>query len=246
MPTILYPIPFSAPDTCNRGNGAATFQMSGGIPPYTYQWSPLGSTANSITGVAQGNYSVTITDVNGCDTVLVVPVTNIAGPTALITANPPTAGVNEPVVFADASNPNGDVITAWAWTIGDSTYTTQYPPVNSFPEPGTYTVTLTVTNSMGCTDTYTMTIDISDEVVVPNVFSPNNDGTNDLFEIKFLSLYPNSTLVIYNRWGAKVFESTNYQNNWMPSAGDAHDGTYYYVLDLSDGHAKQGFVTITR
>lgn len=245
MPTILYPEPVSSPDTCSQGLGTAAFQMSGGVPPYTYLWSQ-GSTTNYLAGVTPGNYTVTITDSNGCDTLLTVPVYDIAAPTAMINANPATAGVNEPVTFTDASNANGDVIVQWQWTIGDSTYTTQNPPAYVFPTPGTYTVTLTVTNSLGCTSTYTMTIDISDEVEVPNVFSPNSDGKNDAFEIKFLSLYPNSSLIIYDRWGTKVYESSNYQNNWVPGKSEAHDGTYYYVLNLSDGKSKQGFVTLVR
>ena len=79
----------------------------------------------------------------------------------------------------------------------------------------------------------------------PNVITPyNKDGFNDAFVIEGLENFPNSELVIYNRWGKKVFESKNYQNDW--AGGGYSDGVYYWILKVADGMGTtmQGTVTI--
>ena len=63
-------------------------------------------------------------------------------------------------------------------------------------------------------------------------FTPNADNFNDYFQIKHIENYPNSKLVILNRWGDKVFESLNYQNEW--AGKDCSEGTYYYILNLKN------------
>lgn len=79
-------------------------------------------------------------------------------------------------------------------------------------------------------------------LTIPNVFTPNNDGINEVFEIKYLP--SNSQLTIYNRWGSKVYQSNNYQNNW--NGENASDGVYYYILTLLSGNTTKGMVTILR
>jgi len=66
------------------------------------------------------------------------------------------------------------------------------------------------------------------EIIIPNVFSPNNDGSNDLWYITNLEYHPNTAVKVYNRWGLVVFESDNYQNTW--NGGDVPDGTYFYIV----------------
>lgn len=82
---------------------------------------------------------------------------------------------------------------------------------------------------------------IPQEVVVPNILTPNNDGINDVFEIA--NLPHNSQLFIYNRWGRRIYHSNNYQNNW--NADDVAEGTYFYVVFMLDGE-KKGFLQINR
>lgn len=74
-------------------------------------------------------------------------------------------------------------------------------------------------------------------IPIPNVMTPNGDGRNDFFEINEIALYPNSRLVIINRWGNEVYRSENYRNTWN---GDGlSQGTYYYVLDLMTSSGKR-------
>ncbi len=77
---------------------------------------------------------------------------------------------------------------------------------------------------------------------IPEGFSPNGDGVNDLFVIRGILKYSNNTIVIFNRWGNKIFEATPYQNTWdgrsafgLKVGGDELPvGTYFYILDLGN------------
>jgi gliding motility-associated-like protein len=65
-------------------------------------------------------------------------------------------------------------------------------------------------------------------ISIPNVFTPGNDGTNDFFVISNIEDYPNSELVIINRWGNVVYEVTGYKNDWK--GDDLQEGVYFYKL----------------
>ena len=67
-------------------------------------------------------------------------------------------------------------------------------------------------------------------------FSPNNDGSNDTWQIDFIDQFPNCTVEIYNRWGELLFESVGYQEPWdgTYSGGVVPTGTYYYAIELND------------
>ena len=85
------------------------------------------------------------------------------------------------------------------------------------------------------------------ELIIPNVISPNDDGTNDIFVIENLPV--NSELIIINRWGNLVFSSENYQNNWdgKDHAGkELVDGIYTYKLKTQQGKTRHGFLHLVR
>lgn len=84
---------------------------------------------------------------------------------------------------------------------------------------------------------------------IPNLFTPNGDGTNDTFEIRGLDLFAQNDLVIVNRWGNEVFKATGYQNNWTGEG--LNEGTYYYVLRVKENAGSEwqvfkGFVTLAK
>jgi len=115
-------------------------------------------------------------------------------------------------------------------------------------EPATYMVR--VTDSItGCFEIFDIALTTQNcDLEIPNVFTPNGDGINDLFEIINLEHYPGSNIVILNRHGKKVFESNDYYGNWW-DGGNQPDGTYYYVLTyVRQGERKQahGVITIIR
>ena len=89
-------------------------------------------------------------------------------------------------------------------------------------------------------------------ISIPNTFTPNNDGYNDLFSV-ICDGCTNYHLIIFNRWGQKLFES--YQNNLMWDGYDAAgmqvpDGTYFYIFNATDynemPYSQKGFVTLIR
>jgi gliding motility-associated-like protein len=90
---------------------------------------------------------------------------------------------------------------------------------------------------------------------IPQGFSPNGDGVNDVFVIRGISIYPNNKLTIINRWGNVVFEKDNYDNTWdgkstqgIRFGGDElPDGTYFYILDLGNNEKPyKGFIYISK
>ncbi len=85
---------------------------------------------------------------------------------------------------------------------------------------------------------------------VTAAITPNGDGKNDFFEIPCLVAFPNNELLIFNRWGDKVFEQAKYQGNWdgVRNGMPLPNGTYFYILkyDLDNEKMKQGYFSIIR
>lgn len=212
----------------------------------SYQWSN-GSSASAVT-VGTGSYTVTVTNAEGCTALS--PVFNVtvgADPQAAFSTNPVSPqGIGTTVNFSDLSSGNGAAITSWDWNFGTAGATSsQQSPSFTFVTPGEYGVTLTVTTADGCTSTITSTyVILPEDVVIPNVFTPNGDGSNEYFVIENGQYFDN-TLSIFNRWGQEVYETKNYRNTWR--ASDVPEGTYYYVFRTAvDGKEYTGHVTILR
>ena len=130
--------------------------------------------------------------------------------------------------------------------------TITYIPVER--HPGRDQFVYRVCDTANLCDSATVTIDIYDsEIVIPQGFSPNGDGVNDLMEFKGLDKYLQSQLSIYTRSGLIVYQSVDYQNNWdgtsisssMSKGEVVPTGTYYYVLKLGGtNRIVRGFIYI--
>ena len=90
------------------------------------------------------------------------------------------------------------------------------------------------------------------DVFMPESFTPNNDGTNDALIIPGIEGYPGNRISIFNRWGAKLYDASGYDNRTVlwdgaTDQGQAPAGTYFYVLDLGKGkEALMGFIYLNR
>lgn len=86
---------------------------------------------------------------------------------------------------------------------------------------------------------------VVDDLNIPNVFTPNGDGENDIFIIKGVQRFRNAEVTITNRWGNVVYRSNNFQNTdgWdgrdMRSGQLVSDGTYYFIIRLRDSNDGQ-------
>ena len=89
---------------------------------------------------------------------------------------------------------------------------------------------------------------ITGNIIIPTAFTPNGDGDNDLFEIKYLDRYPDNDIEIFNRWGNQVYKAQGYmQNGKIWDGSNLLDGTYYYILHVNMNGAYRtmsGYTTI--
>lgn len=155
------------------------------------------------------------------------------------------------------------------WDFGDGeTEEEDYNPSHTYATWGDYVVTLTLATDEGCSDQVSHTVVLEDDLIFPNVITPNGDGINDVWAIGNLNTsvnpedpdeYRTNKLFIYNRWGKLVFEAENYDTyardgqitmGENPFTGeDLSDGVYYYSFYYK-GKAKvtqyNGSLTIVR
>lgn len=78
------------------------------------------------------------------------------------------------------------------------------------------------------------------KVILPNSFTPNGDGFNDKWTLSGINLYPNSQVIVYNRYGKPVFNSKGIHDDWDGTSNGSPlpVGTYYYIIDLKDKSKK--------
>jgi gliding motility-associated-like protein len=143
------------------------------------------------------------------------------------------------------------------WSFGNgitNTVSTRAPRSVVYNQPGTYTVTLYVAKG-NCLESIrkVIQVDLPSSLTVPNVFTPNGDGVNDVYFLKGNSLSEVS-LVIYDRWGHLVYKLENDGNvAWdgkNQQGQDMAEGTYYYILTAKgkDGQSydEKGTISLFR
>jgi gliding motility-associated-like protein len=143
--------------------------------------------------------------------------------------------------------------TSYSWFFNDNTSDTAFSPVHTFPQPGFYDVMLVAVNEAGCNDTMfrRMEVEVPANIFVPNTFTPNGDGLNDL-----LKLYGDGVrsyhLRIYDRWGEKVFDTEDGISTWDGNfqGKPLNTAVFIYIADveLLDGRSIQrvGDITLLR
>lgn len=149
------------------------------------------------------------------------------GETVVLTGNSALNGLNW--TGKNLNNTTGNSVTANPEKIGTAPYTVE-------------------TTINDCIFSEVVQVIIRQAIKPDNVFTPNGDLYNDTWYIGNITTWQNAQINVYSRWGAKVFQATNYQNDWdgdgLPAA------TYYYVIELNpvDGKTKPitGSVTILR
>jgi gliding motility-associated-like protein len=214
----------------------------------SYQWSSGENTA-AITVTESGVYTVTAANSCGSDTESITVV--VSSVDAAFSANPNGGQAPLNVVFTNETAGN---ITSSAWDFGDGFTSADFSTQHTYNLTGLYSATLTVISQEGCTDSESILIEVvalPSSVTVPNVFTPNGDGANDVFMVGFANL-TDFRLQLIDRWGNTFAELTDPQAGWDGSINgdDAVDGTYFYKLSAtgadSVAYEKSGFFVLQR
>jgi len=231
-------------ETCGSNNGSITTgAITGGNPPFTYSLNGGASqSANTFTNLLAGNYTITVTDASGCAATQNVTVNQVLGVNASFTATPPS-GVH-PLLVNFTNTTTG--ATDYSWDFGNGSFSTLTNPSTTYGQEGQYTVLLVAyNNDPTCADTATFTIFVFDEIVleVPNVFTPNGDGVNDIFFVRANGVSKIEG-EIYNRWGKKIATWSGTPSSTLGWDGKingnaAEDGAYYYIIKAQGSDGKE-------
>jgi gliding motility-associated-like protein len=248
---------FACNDVCANSTGNV-FTATGAPAGNTYVWSTPAGT-NIASGQGTGTISVDWGTTSGPVTVMD---TNSLGcfsdpvSCSVTVAFPPTADFASSSSgftynFSDLSTGSA---TSWAWDFGDGSSSSLQNPSHAYTGNGPQTVCLTTSNSTGCADSICRVLDINvvEFINIPNVFTPDGDGVNDLFYISSSGL-EEFQLDIYNRWGTKIYTSTDAGAKWdgrSTSGVELSDGTYFFILKAVSVTAKDssttGFISLMR
>ncbi|MBL1231673.1 MAG: hypothetical protein CMD31_11090 [Flavobacteriales bacterium] len=228
------------------GNGTVTWYTDASGTTVIGTGSPLLIPSTSI-----GVFTFYASEVGGCDSPIDSVQVIVGGVQAVINANPTTGSTPLNVFFGNGSTTGFGI--SYIWDFGNGNTDTIFEPSQTYNNTGTYTVTLIVTDGI-CSDTATVIITAIGEsvIIIPNVFTPNGDGSNDMFMVGGENLEEVEG-VIYNRWGQKLYEWNSVTGGWdgrTLSGEVVPDGTYFFIINAkgTDGkeYFEKGTVTLIR
>lgn len=204
---------------CNNNNGSANPVISNGVAPYAYLWSN-GNSSASVSNLAPGTYTVSVTDANNC-----APVSANFTINNVNTIQPFSLGNDTLICPGTTLVLNAGNYSGYLWQDGSVGKTF------NVTKTGKYYVQ--VMNNDGCiySDTINVTVDCSD-VYFPSGFTPNKDGLNETFGvIGNITALKNYTLKVYDRWGTILFETTDPNRKWDGSYKGSYspNGTYVWI-----------------
>ncbi len=192
--------------------------------------------------------SLTVTSDSGCRSTLVK--TNIVTvyplPNANFTYSPDPVDISTPTVqFASTGNSSKYPLVYWHWAFGDGSDSTSYikNPEHTYTDTGTYCVTLTVENQNGCLDSATNCLVVEPDftLYIPNAFTPNQDGLNEVFIPKG-TYVKDYDMYIFDRWEAQIFHSSDMKIGWNGEVNGTgaicQQGTYLYLIKVTDSRGK--------
>ena len=258
--TLTVEVPFHAlpdftvsttPAYCGRADGTATV-VGTNLDNYTYNWNTEPNPNAPVNDQLFAGDYVLVVDDGVCTLALPFTIEHIPGPTAIFTANPTSFMEGHTVRYNDYSV--GSIVT-WEYDFGDGYYANTQTASHKFDEAGEYWTVLTVTDKHNCTDTASVLITVVPDVViyVPNAFTPNNNGINDVW-MPVISNYGDEfyEVVIYSRWGEVVFKSNDPNVGWNGKINGkfVEAGVFTYRITYGDifnkKYIKTGTVTVIR
>ncbi len=205
---------------------------------------PFGRTYNNA-----GNFSISlvVSNAGGCNSPATANAITVS-PIPAIDAGTDKQISTGASVTLDASISSPANYT-YLWT--PSTYLNNAGILNPLAAPTnniTYTITAT-DNSTRCTASDSAKVIVISKLFIPNAFSPNGDGINDTWNIPAMILYPEASVLIFNRYGQVIYQTKNYiAKPWNGSYKGKQQpgGTYVYVIKFAAGNTEKGTITIVR
>jgi gliding motility-associated-like protein len=195
-----------------QGSGGASYQWS----PTTYLSNPQQQDPIMVNPHSSVTYQLTVVGANGCTSLSpATVVVNVVPPLKVFAGDDTSVLVGQSVAL-DAVDVNGAGFTQYAWTPASGLSNASVEdPTAVVSETITYTVTATAPD--GCQGVDSMTIKAftsKADIFVPNAFTPNNDGHNDLLRAIPIGITQFKYFTVYNRWGQQVFTTTNASLGW--------------------------------
>jgi gliding motility-associated-like protein len=252
-PPLLTTSVNTTPDYCGDACvGTAAALAAGGTPPFSYSWSN-GATTNPLQLLCFGNYTVSVTDANGCTNSGSATVAQLDSfPAINVLPQTDTIYKGQSVNLTSGANAN----VSYNWQPGTFLNNNTISNPVSTPNQDIQYV-LTVTDAFGCTASDTANIFVLDylckepEIYIPNAFSPNGDGMNEVLYV-YGGQIKELLLRIYDRWGEKVFETTKPGTGWDGTykGKNVMPGVFVYYLEAvcydNERFFKKGNITVIR
>ncbi len=261
---LVYPLPAVSLSPLS-GSGCdkvtLTFANNGSNSGCTYYWTfgdgGYSNLPNPVHNYTQGGvFTVTllVTSQYGCSASASTSVSAAVSPSAdaAFVPDPYVTSIVDPQVKFINSSQNA---IAYLWDFGDNSSSNQINPVHSYTAEGTYVVKLYTTGAGGCNDTAVRTIKVEPEFTfyIPNAFTPDGNGLNEIFTGKGDNINSFSML-IFDRWGEVIYKTEDLNKGWDGKAkgGEeiAQEGVYVYRIDLVDfknkRHQYTGHVTLLK
>ncbi|MBX3165371.1 MAG: gliding motility-associated C-terminal domain-containing protein [Bacteroidetes bacterium] len=264
-PVMTNTVPFIM--DCGEKNVLVYPSMTNTTTNFSFLWN--GPQTNTFTGAtntrsvtvnAIGLYKILVTNLtNGCAAAGVVSVTSGSLTADVLTNDAQGFAPHTVKFFNNSSSTTGSssITTVWSFGNGTSgiTLSASDPTTAVYTQPGTYTATIYVVKGL-CSDTVSkiINVDIPSKLEVPNVFTPNGDGVNDIFFLKATNLTQIS-IKIYDRWGHLAYEVESSTGNiaWDGKniyGKEAAAGTYFYIISAKGkddkDYEQKGNVTLVR
>ena len=232
----------SIPDSCEKRVGQVVVEGIGGTKPYVYFWNTIGKTDSSVSYLRSGTYPYVITDATNCKFEGEVIVGERSKQVKAIFNHELDTCTSELNLINESTNLLNNV---WNYQTAKPNYEKDLTLPNL---GGIYNIELIASNEH-CADTVSSTIDLTgtdaySRVKFPNVFTPNDDGINDLLSINGLRDCETGSLKIYNKWGDEVYYSIfpgRYLWDGKRFDEELSEGTYFYVLKLNHAEFKGAF-----
>ncbi len=234
------------PDLCgitSNGTATVTTNSPNAALTYTYQWIGINANGATANNLPHGNYQVIVTTNQGCKDTLPVSIGILTqNPIAKFAFNPLRPNTFDPVIdFIDQSSN----ASQWAWDLGDGSVQNLANFSYQYITPDTYAVTLIIRDVYGCADTITNLVpyEYVSTLYVPNVFTPNENGLNEVFKVQGIDLDSTKfSLQIYDRWGEILFTTTKLDEGWNGGKNNKlpvlPDGIYSYKIQAQGKDKK--------